>query len=85
MFVFIHCVCRFSFADRSMQALLAAVVMYVLSSLACFAWAHLHVWDSSATPSPGSGEVSASVNGYMSFILYSVAGLACKSSRYSLL
>ncbi|KAI9462964.1 glycosyltransferase family 2 protein, partial [Boletus coccyginus] len=30
----------------------------------------------SATPSPGSGEVSTSVNGYMSFILFSVAGLA---------
>jgi chitin synthase len=30
----------------------------------------------SATPSPGSGDVSTSVNGYMSFILFSVAGLA---------
>ncbi|KAF9220531.1 glycosyltransferase family 2 protein [Gyrodon lividus] len=30
----------------------------------------------SATPSAGSGAVSASVNGYMAFILFSVAGLA---------
>lgn len=40
---------------------------------------------SSATPSPGSGNVSQSVNGYMSFILFSVTGLACKRSCYSLL
>ena len=59
MFVFVRHACQFSLADRSMQALLAAVVMYVLSSLAYFAWAHLHVCYSSATPSPGSGEVSA--------------------------
>ncbi|KIM52757.1 glycosyltransferase family 2 protein [Scleroderma citrinum Foug A] len=32
-----------------------------------------------ATPAPNSGQVSKSVNGYMSFILYSVAGLACAS------
>jgi len=29
-----------------------------------------------ATPDPGSGQSSASVNGYMAFILFSVAGLA---------
>ena len=37
MFVFIHYECQFSFADRSLQALLAAIVVYVLSFLACFA------------------------------------------------
>ncbi|KAI9462965.1 glycosyltransferase family 2 protein [Boletus coccyginus] len=30
----------------------------------------------SATPNPGSGEVPAAVNGYMAFILFSIAGLA---------
>lgn len=32
MFVFIHCIWRISFADKSMQALLAAVVVYVFCS-----------------------------------------------------
>lgn len=80
MLVLVCCACQFSLADRSVQALLAAVVVYVLSSLACFAWAHLHIWYSSATPNPGSGEVPAAVNGYMAFILFSIAGLACKLS-----
>ncbi|KAI5989993.1 glycosyltransferase family 2 protein [Pisolithus albus] len=31
----------------------------------------------SATPSPGSGQVSKSVDGYMAFILFSIVGLTC--------
>ena len=74
MCVFI-CYERFSLAD--ILPGIASSHCRVRLLFALFMQAH-HVWYSSAMPSTGSGNASTAVDGYMSFILFSVAGLACK-------